>query len=208
MLKLVPLPLPDCFQEEREASNSIHVLQAKLRNLSKKKSTIETTTNVLPNHTNDNNSTTESPKKADLRERIEKQRRLFKQIVEKGIAIYQQNQMKAPENSSTKVPDEELNQRKVPPLRLKVVRNEDGTICYEIVRPKVELHFKRSVLESGNVYKISSKEGSDSFEDLDPESMEMSVRSLTPRCAFRKQEVCFKIFISYYFEVLVGSVLV
>ncbi|RCN42875.1 hypothetical protein ANCCAN_11162 [Ancylostoma caninum] len=181
-----------CGKERKsgcEGSDTIRIIKAKLKNLTKKRAVVETNVEVSSNPTNDNASTIESPKKAELREKIETQRRLFKQVVEKGIAIYQENQMKNPGGNVANAATEKLNDRRVPPLRLKIVRSEDGTIAYEIVRPKVELHFKRSLLKSRSIFKISSKKAIGGLEgDEDPESVEMAVKSLTTRSASRKQE--------------------
>ncbi|KAL6727118.1 hypothetical protein Aduo_009024 [Ancylostoma duodenale] len=181
-----------CGKERKagcESSDTIRIIKAKLKNLTKKRAVVETNADVPSNPTNDSASTTESPKSAELRENIEKQRRLFKQVVEKGIAIYQENQMKNPGSNSAKAAIEKSDDRKVPPLRLRIVRSESGTIAYEIVKPKVELHFKRSLLKSKSIFKISSKKAAGSLEgDEDPESVEMSVKSLTSRSASRKQE--------------------
>ncbi|EYB91401.1 hypothetical protein Y032_0206g1973 [Ancylostoma ceylanicum] len=174
---------------EREVSDTIRIIKAKLKNLTKKKVAVETTPENLSIPTKDNAPTSESPKKAELREKIETQRQLFKQVIEKGIAVHQENQTRNPGDNSSNVATKKLNDRKVPPLRLRIVRSESGTISYEIVKPKVVLHFKRSLLKSKSIFKITTKKDFDGLEgDLDPEGVENSIKTSTSRSASRKQE--------------------
>ncbi|CAJ0597649.1 unnamed protein product [Cylicocyclus nassatus] len=160
-------------------------LQRTLINPPKKKIKDDITTDVTKNEIRESAPKKESPRLIELREKLEKQRMMFKEVLEKAKALLREEE-EITEKPHTSVEQVESVERKVPPLKLKVIRGPKG-VDYEIVKPQFILHFKRSVLLDSGLAEVTPTKCQESPGQYIAES-ETSSKVYTERNV-RKQEV-------------------
>ncbi|VDN24182.1 unnamed protein product [Cylicostephanus goldi] len=81
---------------------------------------------------------------------------MFKEVLERARALLrEEEEVLGKPHTSEQV--ESSTERKVPPLKLKVIRGPEG-VEYEIVKPEFILHFKRSILLDSGLAEVTSTE--------------------------------------------------
>ncbi|KAK6743952.1 hypothetical protein RB195_010945 [Necator americanus] len=171
--------------------NHLHVVRDSLENLQKKRPRYEITSDALRRHSTGKISAKQSSKIVDLLKKLEKQRKIFKNVLEKTNAVLRECQLEASGNPD--IVEVKLNEkRKVSPLRLRIIRNPTGSIDYQIIKPQFIIRFKKTLLLKCKAFLNhcveKQKSGDILEEDQNYDSMATCDRGRSSKYSLRKQE--------------------
>ncbi|ETN76541.1 hypothetical protein NECAME_11620 [Necator americanus] len=172
--------------------NPLHVVRDSLENLQKKRPRYEITSDALRRHSTGKISAKQSSKIVDLLKKLEKQRKIFKNVLEKTNAVLRECQLEASGNPD--FVEVKLNEkRKVSPLRLRIIRNPTGSIDYQIIKPQFIIRFKKTLLLKCKAFLNhcveKQKSGDILEEDQNYDSMATCDRGRSSKYSLRKQEL-------------------